>query len=604
MPRNPSRENSGDQMRPLNREEIDRLNAAITTSSEPECQYFLSPVGDLAKLVGMDDQEAGEALWFLARTFGGYVDRMGRQSQADSFFPDFVNLTDAEVEVLRSVLPHLASDEASARVADALWLARRDWKAGTLAVRVYLRLACELNDDWTAATPRYRRAVDLAASLNNAELYDTAIGTVEELLARLNGDDPKFFSANLMEIVIAQKRRHKAGAFAALAEKAATRAEEEFEFWRALNYWQTAIRLWILTDDRKAEVAARICLGECSVSEAKFHASRTQPSFMLAAHHQEIGISILRKLPGMKERVRELLGELKEYELRSRDEFKPLQAKFEIGDLVEIAVNAVRGKTLHEAIRQLALLASSPSKASLRAVVLESAKTFLAPRLFPETVVSREGAKLGARPTISGEDENGDGVVARMIEHAALHHAVAVAGHIEPARRQILFEHPIREADFLPLTFASGFVPPGREEIYAKALYAGMVGDFAVAVHLLLPQIEQSVRWLLQQRRIPTVSFKRDDNQVETDLGTLLRQPEAAEIFGDDLHFDLFGLLGHPLGANLRNDLLHGRIPTNEFESVPFKYCWWLTLQICFLTLPHRGQGNGVESDRTRDEAD
>ncbi|MDQ6799217.1 MAG: DUF4209 domain-containing protein [Acidobacteriota bacterium] len=591
-------------MRRLTEPEIERLNVAIATSGGSECQEFWSPVADLAKAVAADDEEEAAALWFIARTFAGFVDGMGRANQNDSIWPDFTKLSDDEVDVLRSVLPHLKNEEAVARVADALWLARRDWKAGELAVDVYLRRAKEPEQEWPAATARYRRAVDLAASLNrDGDLYERAIATVEELLIRLNGEDPKFFSVALMEIVIAHKRRRNAKDYAALAEKAAKRAEAEFDFWRAQNYWQAAIRLWSLAGDRSAEISARTALGECSVHEATFHATRGQPSFMLAAHHQEIAIAILRKLPEMKDRVRELLRDLKEYEGRSGDEFKPIGAKFEIGDLVELARNAIRNKSLPEALRELASLVRSPSKTSLRAAVLESAKTYLAPRLFPEVVVSREGAKVGIRPPVGSEDERDQsGLYGRMIGDAAFFHNIAVAGQIEPARRQIISEHPIREADFLPLAFASGFVPPGREEIYAKALYAGMVGDFAVAVHLLLPQIEQSVRWLFQQRGIPTVSFKPDGNQVEKDLGTLLWEPEAEKIFGEDLHFDLLGLLVHPLGTNLRNDVSHGRVPPPEFESVPFIYCWWLTFRICFLTLP-RNEMENAESDQEREDA-
>ena len=91
-----------------------------------------------------------------------------------------------------------------------------------------------------------------------------------------------------------------------------------------------------------------------------------------------------------------------------------------------------------------------------------------------------------------------------------------------------------------------------------RGLYAGIQGDMLAAVHFLIPQIEDSVRYILQQVGVITSSLDDDGTQEEYNLNKTLREQKfadpLAETLGDDFVFDLRGLLIEPFGANLRND--------------------------------------------------
>ena len=87
-----------------------------------------------------------------------------------------------------------------------------------------------------------------------------------------------------------------------------------------------------------------------------------------------------------------------------------------------------------------------------------------------------------------------------------------------------------------------------------------------IAMHLLIPQLEASIRAVFQQRKIPT-STVENGIQQERDLGWLLNHSKAAEMFGADIVFDLRGLLTEDFGWNLRNDQAHGLIPESGFYS-------------------------------------
>jgi hypothetical protein len=81
---------------------------------------------------------------------------------------------------------------------------------------------------------------------------------------------------------------------------------------------------------------------------------------------------------------------------------------------------------------------------------------------------------------------------------AGLQRAQIVLSVVEPARAQINEEHGA-QADWTWLTTDNPFIPEGRRVIYSRGLQAGLGGDFLVATHLLIPQLENSLRYTLLQ---------------------------------------------------------------------------------------------------------
>ncbi|HLJ57865.1 MAG TPA: DUF4209 domain-containing protein [Chthonomonadaceae bacterium] len=110
-----------------------------------------------------------------------------------------------------------------------------------------------------------------------------------------------------------------------------------------------------------------------------------------------------------------------------------------------------------------------------------------------------------------------------------------------------------------------------------------------VAVHLLIPQIEDSFRYLLPRMRVITSALGDDGIQDDYNLNRLLTTAEYAgplsETFGEDMVFDLRGLLVERFGSNLRNDLAHGLMDFDSFYSFAACYFWWLALRLYALPI-------------------
>jgi hypothetical protein len=112
-----------------------------------------------------------------------------------------------------------------------------------------------------------------------------------------------------------------------------------------------------------------------------------------------------------------------------------------------------------------------------------------------------------------------------------------------------------------------------------------MEGDFVSAAHLLNPQLENTIRYVLSHRGVITSSINTEGIQEEFNLNRLLSLEQTIETFGVDTVFDLQGLLVERWGANLRNKVAHGLMSHAAFYSVDTVYFWGLMLRLCCLPI-------------------
>jgi hypothetical protein len=144
----------------------------------------------------------------------------------------------------------------------------------------------------------------------------------------------------------------------------------------------------------------------------------------------------------------------------------------------------------------------------------------------------------------------------------------------------------VRYDDFLPFVAYNRLVPQGREPFFIQGLYDGLHGNLLAALHILIPQIENSIRCLLSDLGVVTSGLDKDGIQNEHDINTLLREPRLTEVFTEDIVFTLRALLVEKAAANFRNQLAHGMLEYGAFFGETALYIWWLVLHLCALGAP------------------
>jgi len=514
-----------------------------------------------------------------------------KPESTEEFFAEvFQNLTDEHLDFLAEIASDIFDPELQARVADILWVRRRDYRMAQLAVTAYLQSATELEnpEKWTCCLDRIERALRLARRIKHQA--DTVVSHIEAVLDRCNGEDPLWLSAKLMELL----QEYGLGdptKYAALAEKAATLAESAHDWRRARAYWDIKARWHLLEKDREKELAASMLATETYVKEAEDALKENPPSYLRASRFIQQAVKAFRSIRGTKEetanakaRSEEVHKLLLHYQEESRKELIASSHKVDISEMVEQARAHVKGKDFQDALFELALLGAPINVSHLRQQAQEHAQEFVLSDFFPIVMMNEMGKVVARQPgsVLSDEPKEAEAVTRfEMNRNAVYYQTLQAQAFIEPARDQINLEHAVRVNDLLSIVSNSPFVPPEREYLFAKGLYAGLTGDFFTSTHILIPQIENSVRYLLWRRGVLPSGSDDRGIQNEHNLNTTLYRPEIASIFDEDTLFDLKGLLVEHSGSNLRNRMAHGLINDREFLSPLMSYLWWLTLRLC-----------------------
>jgi hypothetical protein len=493
--------------------------------------------------------------------------------------------SETDLDVIRKLVPITVDPEFRARLADVLWLRTRDVAAAEVAIQAYLDSATTLEDRdmWPRFFPRVERAIRLAATIGKRRKpFASVVDFIEALVKRHAPHDSGLLTARAMELLL-QHGKGVASELIDISKGLALRAEANENWLFARTYWDLNAQ-WNVREKRNEEAQhARIRSAATFLADAESALKRESSSYFVAAHFLSQGLEALRRAGASRERLEEVHKRLLDYNKRSTGEFREYSAPpIDISDFVTKATELVKGKSLREATLLLAISQPTTRVAELRQQVQKNAKDFPFAHLFSGVAVDEQGKVIAQKPSLltSDPEQLEAAIRAEMFHHAQMYWQVRVQAFINPGRTQIWDEHRPAPSDFEFLVASNPFVPHGRENIFARGIHAGFSGDMLVAAHLLIPQLENSLRYVLASNGILTSKHGSRLIQQERDLNSLLRFPEVAEIFGDDLVFDLQGAFVERFGANLRNRLAHALLNDSSFYSADVVYAWWLILRL------------------------
>jgi hypothetical protein len=504
-----------------------------------------------------------------------------RMGAARSATADDVQSND--LDMLQALAPEIDDPELRARAADLVWHRKRDHRCAELAISSYLESASilETGPVFQFSVQRIERALRLAAMLRNQSLFEKVTRHIEAVIQRQQVKE-SLRCAHLMRLLM----EFRAGDATAQADRTKTAAEQA----AATNEFDAARALWTLTAEwlgqakdeanRKAALAAA---AETHVSQADLFEAGTPPNYGLICHHLNMAIDAYKRIGGHKARIDELHSRLQAAQPHTMGGMRRvMSAPIEID--AERAIALVTGKSLFDALRLLAASYRPIPLASLRATVERDAKATPLLHSIPAVTVSETGKVIGRRPSMLSDDpkKKEEAIRGWMLQQAHFIRATRTQGHVAAAVQQIMLEHPARLSDWEAIVRDNFFVPAGREQIFARGLHAGLTGDLLVASHLLIPQLENSFRAILRGHGVLTSKI---DNGVEREmyLHELLPMEDFKRIFGEDLTFELRGILVEQSSSNLRHGLSHALFDQEVFYSTEVLYLWWIVLWLCFV---------------------
>lgn len=577
-------------------EGLDRFNwhEVIDTSPKKECTFY----SDLLRKKSTQLKEAGEngaarALGLLADlslmhfVAGDKTDPyqpMVRYQGKRSMVPS--DLTENELTFLTDLIPKIVDPELKARIADVVWLRTRNYGCAQTAVESFLCSAENLEkaEQWPFVSQRLERAFHIARSIRNIPLLEKVNDRLDDLIQK-RMDQGDLHSVGYLMGILVESRSGDPDKYANMAMVLAEKAEKANDFDAAKRMWNLSGTWWRYAGKKDEARTAHLRSAETNVRKADLFEQSEQSNHLLISAFLEQAVQEYRRIGGEKDRVKVLHAKLLESQRKSIKEMKRVSAPVPFPqEVVDQSVNLVMGKTFGEALGILARLVNVPSKARLRKEVEDQIKAAPLLHLMPATILDSSGKVVRKRSSLQAGDpkEVEDAMRVHLVSQARFHRGLSGI-LIDAARQQILFEHSVSEEDWDFLISGNPFIPVEREKIFAKGLHAGLLGDSLVATHLLIPQLEHSFRKVLESRGVNVTKTDNEGIQQSINLQEALSLQEFKDIFGEDVAFDLQGLLVEHGGPNLRNDTFHGLRNHESFFSPDDTYLWWFVLRLCWI---------------------
>lgn len=170
------------------------------------------------------------------------------------------------------------------------------------------------------------------------------------------------------------------------------------------------------------------------------------------------------------------------------------------------------------------------------------------------------------------------------MEHLArFHRTPYLAGYIAPGLGQLLKEHDIEENSLQRLIGDSPLIQEDRWPLFSQGLLAGFRWDFPTALHLLIPQVENGLRKMLNDLGVLARNIDADGVEEVWSYERILNHELTVKTLGQPLVYELQSLLVTRLGANFRNLIAHGLLSHEALRSETAFYLWWLLLRLIAL---------------------
>ncbi|MCH5277979.1 MAG: DUF4209 domain-containing protein [Desulfovibrionaceae bacterium] len=538
----------------------------------------------------------GKILWLLADACSMILEPDNRnnpfkplilfEGKRSVILEDFTN---DDILFFSKIVMFINHNMLKARISDILWLRNRSLgiEFALTAIDSYMNININTTTMVTGGNDCLRRAINLSKTLKSGagNRLDQIKEKIFNILLATKIDDGEFgiwLADLLIDSDIEKSKLFK------VAEKL-EKLTKDFEFANdnsfAQEYASETAKIYNILNNSKKSVEMLVCQAECLMKYAA-----NNPSKLAAINFYEKAIEIYRSVP-RKERAKykidDRIAEL--WALRT-DAGKDASLEMNIvqspgiciSEIINDAEQLVKGKTIQEALLAFANLYYFANYQAIKDKAIKQIQEYPIPALFPSMIINNDGRIVAKTLGILSGEENAEAIFSQMVRIYLDHLGVIVHGRILPAKRILHLEHYFYKNDIYSIVKNSSIVPIGRELIITKALYAGFENDFITYTHLGIPQIENMIRFNLKKVGARTSTLNQDGTESENSLNTLIDLPEATEILGENLAFEIKALYCSQFGPNLRNETAHGLIEEDKCCSEYSIYSWWLMFKIIF----------------------
>ncbi|HCH7479180.1 TPA: DUF4209 domain-containing protein, partial [Acinetobacter baumannii] len=501
--------------------------------------------------------------------------------------------TKEDFDFFESILDDIEHPFFRGRLADFLWTYKKPKKLLYVHKAIDSYTELPIDERWYEdINLSWERAIRLAIQINDSHRIDKIQTELFNAINReISNTDIKFLALSIGQVFDMQGLdRNYRKDLADLYFKQAEYYESNKFYEPARRYYELAAQKYYQINDLDSRGNALYAIVRCYETEAEAH---TRP--ILANDLYEKALVAYREIPkndrerlGIEGKLKDIQNKIIETGKASLKDFAYLNnEEIDDSEIVKQTKEYVSGKDDPlNALISFAKLCPEPDYAAFE----DRAKKFfdqsMFGRIFGGKHFEQTGRVIARTPAINSGDsaesaQNQEAIRGQMLRDFTNDVSLFVKSIIMPALDQLNREHQFNKDLLRHICNDSPIVPKDRVNLMVEAFWYGFEYEFAASIHLLCPQIENIVRQQLKSQGAITANYDINGIVNEVGLSTLMERPEALQVFGRNLSFEIECIFTESLGFNLRNNVAHGLLSDAEaFHSTACIYAWYMALRI------------------------
>lgn len=501
------------------------------------------------------------------------------------------DLVEKHLLTLKEVLNLIQNPIIRSRIFDILWIRVRPKNVSLAidAIDEYIKSSIaqrNINPELIFKSSHYlRRAIIICKMISNnnleAKILDEIINCMKlELLEPSNNEREVFFK--LLPLCIKktdyQFWKNKGNDFI-------SQSISKNNFDKARSYSQSLQEL-----AKFAGNSSDINLFKCKETELYIQEAYTMRNLgaapMILQTFYNKAIEACRQTKGHKDKAAELHLELIEIQKNVSNDFKKIEHTIDLKIPIDIILTEIKDASLIDAIKKISSLAIPMNKSDLFKKAIELAKEHPFSNLITKVIIGENGKQLANHPGIGGTEEQQEAAIRYKASEYFINYVLINGNIISLVLENINEIYNNFETEIEKIIYPNPFIPGTRKYQFKRGLTAGFKADWITSNAILVPLLENSLRYIMTQSGKNMNIIDDEGNQKEKDFNVFVFSSDFKEIFGEDLQFQIQSLFTS-LGLNIRNNLAHGLMTDSDALSASSPYIWALTLHLCFYFQNH-----------------
>ncbi|MFI3249865.1 MAG: DUF4209 domain-containing protein [Eubacteriales bacterium] len=570
----------------------EKIKEALRVLSDDQYQLAKELIGYCSE-VDLYTENEREVFRTLSNIFSlSYADAV------DSFVPEFVyadgrrtyaieDLDQTTIDLILEVVDFSENLALRSKLAHILLKATKNNQYCNQAVPDYLALYREnrVSEDWVTPFIYLKLAFAVAKTVKKDQLYQNVLLEIDSWIKTeaQEGTDSDFISIILIERFIDFLPKESFYDYLNQVEKIYSFTEKiylvERIFQVKLKLHQKLNSPPEIIKEVKIEFAKYLKDISSTFTETsydgvskKIHYAVNAVQLFREGGDSEAALALHKEIE-VFQKMQSSLMNVATIDLKMEDFLSPLKIKFS-------------GYTLEESILVLGEHPSFFYEDDLSKKVLEEQRKFAFCSLAETIQLDSQGRTVETIPPLPLSGNIDPSLLKKHCRFMATRNADINGIYLNEIRKTILENHDITLENLDFIVKDNVLIPEGRKEIIKSGLYYGLTDNLYVSMHILLPQIENIFRNLMNECGDVTTKVTGENVEKWKLLSAILNSEILNESLEPEIIFTFQTLMEGDGGANLRNLVAHGMLEQQHRDSSICFFLLVILIKFLFLYSP------------------